>query len=83
MPPFRGPGVSFAAASLFRSLIIDWETRFEIHVEALNLTNHALLNGIQGTTVGSSTSRMITSFVPPLSPTQGARSLRFGDRYDF
>ncbi|MGB6610079.1 MAG: TonB-dependent receptor [Acidobacteriaceae bacterium] len=80
---FRGPGVSYANASLFRSFTIYHESQFQIRFEAFNVANHALLNSNPGTTVGSSTFGEITSFGPGYSPTQGARSLQFSGRFQF
>ena len=80
---FRGPGVSYANASVFRAFTIYHETQFQIRFEAFNVTNHALLNSNPGTTVGSSTFGEITSFGPGYSPTQGARSLQFSGRFQF
>ena len=80
---FRGPGVSYANASLFRAFTIWHESQFQIRFEAFNVTNHALLNSNPGTTVGSSTFGEITSFGPGYSPTQGARSLQFSGRFQF
>jgi len=80
---FRGPGVSYANASLFRAFTIYHESQFQIRFEAFNITNHALLVNNPGTTVGSSTFGEITSFGPAYSPTQGARSLQFSGRFQF
>jgi hypothetical protein len=80
---FRGPGVSYANASLFRAFTIYHESQFQIRFEAFNVTNHALLNSNPGTTVGSSTFGEITSFGPGYSPTQGSRSLQFSGRFQF
>jgi Carboxypeptidase regulatory-like domain len=80
---FRGPGVSYANASLFRAFTVYRESQFQIRFEAFNVTNHALLNNNPGTTVGSSTFGEITSFGPGYSPTQGARSLQFSGRFQF
>lgn len=80
---FRGPGVSYANASVFRSFTVYHEAQFQIRFEAFNVTNHALLYSNPGTTVGSSTFGEITSFGPPYSPTQGARSLQFSGRFQF
>ena len=46
------------------SLVIDPETRFEVQVEAFDLTHHALPNGNPGAAVGPSILGMISSFVP-------------------
>ena len=80
---FRGPGVSYANASVFRSFTIYRESQFQVRFEAFNVTNHALLVSNPGTTVGSSTFGEITSFGPAYSPTSGARSLQFSGRFQF
>ena len=80
---FRGPGVSYANASVFRAFTIYHETQFQVRFEAFNVTNHALLNSNPGTTVGSSTFGEITTFGPGYSPTQGSRSLQFSGRFQF
>ncbi|MGA8529032.1 MAG: TonB-dependent receptor [Acidobacteriaceae bacterium] len=80
---FRGPGVSVANASVFRSFPVYRESQFEIRFEAFNITNHPLLYNNPGTTVGSSTLGEITSFGPAYSPTQGSRSLQFSGRFQF
>jgi hypothetical protein len=80
---FRGPGVSYANASVFRSFTIYRESHFQVRFEAFNVTNHALLVSNPGTTVGSSTFGEITSFGPAYSPTSGARSLQFSGRFQF
>ncbi|HUA92751.1 MAG TPA: hypothetical protein VL991_09305 [Terracidiphilus sp.] len=80
---FRGPGVSNVNASIFRGFHIYRESEFQIRFEAFNVFNHALLYNNPGTTVGSSTFGEITSFGQGYSPTQGARSLQFGGRFQF
>ena len=79
---FRGPGVSMFNASLFRSIHIYHESEFQIRFEAFNVFNHAWLNN-PNTTVAGGTFGLITSFGPPYSPTQGARSLQFSGRINF
>jgi hypothetical protein len=79
---FRGPGVSMFNASLFRGFHIYRETEFQIRFEAFNLFNHAWLNNPNATVAGG-TFGYITSFGPPYSPTQGARSLQFSGRFNF
>jgi hypothetical protein len=80
---FRGPGVSYANASVFRGFHLYRESEFQLRFEAFNITNHALLVNNPGTTVGASTFGEITSFGPAYSPTQGARSLQFSGRFQF
>lgn len=80
---FRGPGVSYANASVFRGFHLYRESEFQVRFEAFNIANHALLVNNPGTTVGSSTFGEITSFGPAYSPTQGARSLQFSGRFQF
>ena len=90
---FRGPGVSMFNASLFRSFHLYRESEFQIRFEAFNLFNHAWLNN-PNTTVNTNANLtatpanygalgQITSFGPPYSPTQGARSLQFSGRFNF
>ena len=79
---FRGPGVSMFNASLFRSIHLYRESEFQIRFEAFNVFNHAWLNN-PNTTVDGGTFGYITSFGPPYSPTQGARSLQFSGRFNF
>ena len=79
---FRGPGVSMFNASLFRSIHLYRESEFQIRFEAFNVFNHAWLNNPNATVAGG-TFGYITSFGPPYSPTQGARSLQFSGRFNF
>jgi len=79
---FRGPGVSMFNTSLFRSIHLYHESEFQIRFEAFNVFNHAWLNN-PNTTVAGGTFGEITSFGPPYSPTQGARSLQFSGRFNF
>jgi hypothetical protein len=79
---FRGPGVSVFNASLFRSIHLYRESEFQIRFEAFNVFNHAWLNNPNATVAGG-TFGLITSFGPPFSPTQGARSLQFSGRFNF
>jgi hypothetical protein len=79
---FRGPGVSMFNMSLFKGFHVYRESEFQVRVEAFNLFNHPWLNN-PGATYGSATFGMITSYGPPYSPTQGARSLQFGGRFNF
>jgi hypothetical protein len=90
---FRGPGVSMFNASLFRSIHLYRESEFQIRFEAFNVFNHAWLNNPSATVNSNSnlnanppnygTLGQITSFGPPYSPTQGARSLQFSGRFNF
>jgi len=41
---FRGPGTSYANASIFRAFHIYHEAQFQIRVEAFNITNHPQLS---------------------------------------
>jgi hypothetical protein len=79
---FRGPGVSIFNASIFKGFHIYRESEFQIRVEAFNLLNHPWLNN-PNATVGGGTFGYITSYGPPYSPNQGARSLQFGGRFNF
>jgi hypothetical protein len=72
---FRGPGVTYINASVFRGFHIHGESEFQIRVEAFNLLNHAILNS-PNATVGGGTFGYITSF-------GGARSLQFSGRFNF
>jgi hypothetical protein len=69
-------------ASLFRSIHLYRESEFQIRFEAFNVFNHAWLNNPNATVAGG-TFGYITSFGPPYSPTQGARSLQFSGRFNF
>lgn len=80
---FRGPGVSLFNVSVFRDFRVYRESAFQLRLESFNVFNHALLYSNPGTTVGSSTFGLITSFGPASSPTQGARSLQFSGRFSF
>jgi Carboxypeptidase regulatory-like domain/TonB dependent receptor len=80
---FRGPGVSVFNTSVFRDFHIYREAQLQVRLETFNTFNHALLYNNPGTTVGSSTFGIITSFGPASSPTQGARSLQFSGRFSF
>jgi hypothetical protein len=88
---FRGPGVSIFNASIFKGFHVYHESEFEIRFEAFNVFNHPWLTN-PNTTVPSTTNvnagnygtfGLITSYGPPYSPTQGARSLQFGGRFNF
>jgi hypothetical protein len=88
---FRGPGLSIFNTSLFRAFHIYRETEFQFRFEAFNVFNHAWLTN-PNTTVPSAaniasgnygTFGLITSYGPPYSPTQGARSLQFSGRFNF
>ena len=88
---FRGPGLSVFNTSLFRAFHIYRETEFQFRFEAFNVFNHAWLTN-PNTTVPSAaniasgnygTFGLITSYGPPYSPTQGARSLQFSGRFNF
>jgi len=88
---FRGPGVSAFNASLFKGIRVYHESEFQIRFEAFNVFNHAWVTN-PNTTVPTDanvaagkygTFGMITSYGPSYSPTQGARSLQFGGRFNF
>jgi hypothetical protein len=90
---FRGPGTSVVNANLFKGFRIYRESEFKVGVEVFNVFNHAYLNlNSPGTTVPSTanvnagnygTFGLITSFGPPYSQTQGARSMQFSGKFSF
>jgi hypothetical protein len=89
---FRGPGNSIFNPSLFRAFHIYHESEFQIRIEAFNVFNHAWVTTPSNLTVPSAsniasgnygTFGLITSYGPSYSPTQGARSLQFGGRFNF
>jgi hypothetical protein len=80
---FRGPASSIFNMSAFKGFHVYRETEFQIRFEAFNVLNHALLYNNPNVTVGGGTFGYITSFGPAYSPTQGARSLQFGGRFNF
>jgi hypothetical protein len=73
---FRGPGVSYGNASVFRGFHLYRESEFQVRFESFNVTNHPQLTSNPGATVGSSTFGEITSF-------GGTRSLQFSGRFVF
>ena len=77
---FRGPGVTYINASIFRTFPVYRETNFQIRFEAFNVLNHAILN-TPNVTVGGGTFGYITSFgtTSPAAP----RVLQFGGRFNF
>jgi hypothetical protein len=77
---FRGPGVTYINASLFRSFHVYRESAFQIRFEAFNALNHTILTN-PNTTVGAGTFGYITSFgtTSPAAP----RVLQFGGRFNF
>jgi hypothetical protein len=88
---FRGPGMSLVNASLFKGFRVYHGSEFQVRFEAFNILNHAFLTN-PNTTVPTtanvnagaySTFGMITSYGQSYSPTQGARSLQFGGRFNF
>ncbi len=78
---FRGPGVTYVDASIFRGFHVFRESQFQVRVEAFNLLNHAILSSNPNATVGGGTFGYITSFGtnPPLAP----RTLQFSGRINF
>jgi Carboxypeptidase regulatory-like domain/TonB dependent receptor len=72
---FRGPGVTYVNASVFRGFHIHGESEFQVRVEAFNLLNHAILTSPTAT-VGNGTFGYITGF-------GGTRSLQFSGRFNF
>ena len=73
---FRGPGVTYINASVFRGFHIYRESEFQVRVEAFNLLNHPLLTSNPNATVGGSTFGYITSF-------GNTRTLQFSGRFNF
>lgn len=73
---FRGPGVSYVNASLFRGFHVYRESEFQVRVEAFNLFNHPQLTSNPNVTVGGGTFGYITSF-------GNTRSLQFSGRFNF
>jgi hypothetical protein len=73
---FRGPGVTYINASVFRGFHIYGESEFQLRVEAFNVLNHAILSSNPNATVGGGTFGYITGF-------GGARSLQFSGRFNF
>jgi hypothetical protein len=72
---FRGPGQSVVNASIFRSIGLYHESKFEIRVEAFNLFNHPLLNN-PNVTVGAGNFGQITSF-------GASRTVQYSGRFTF
>jgi hypothetical protein len=77
---FRGPGVTYINASVFRSFHVYRESAFQIRFEAFNAFNHAILTN-PNATVGAGTFGYITTFgtTSPAAP----RVLQFGGRFNF
>jgi hypothetical protein len=73
---FRGPGVSYLNASIFRDFPIYHEATFQLRFETFNTTNHPQLTSNPNTTVGSGSFGEITSF-------GNSRSLQFSGRIQF
>jgi hypothetical protein len=73
---FRGPGVTYLNASVFRGFHIYGESQFQIRVEAFNVLNHPQLTSNPNVTVGGGTFGYITGF-------GGTRSLQFSGRINF
>ena len=78
---FRGPGVTYVDASVFRGFHVWRESQFQVRVEAFNILNHAILNTNPNATVGGGTFGYITGFGtnPPFAP----RTLQFSGRFNF
>jgi len=78
---FRGPGVTYINASLFRSFHVYRESAFQIRFEAFNALNHAILSSNPNATIGAGTFGYITTFgtTPPTAP----RVLQFSGRFNF
>jgi len=78
---------------MFKGFRVYRESEFKLGVEVFNLFNHPYLNlNNPGTTVPSTanvnagnygTFGLITSFGPPYSQTQGARSMQFSGKFNF
>ena len=77
---FRGPGMTYVNASVFRSFPVYRESAFQIRFEAFNVFNHPILSN-PNATVGTGTFGYITSFgtTPPAAP----RVLQFSGRFNF
>jgi hypothetical protein len=90
---FRGPGTGVVNGSLYKGFRVYRESEFKLGLEVFNLFNHPYLNlNNPGTTVPSTanvnagsygTFGLITSFGPPYSQTQGARSMQFSGKFNF
>jgi hypothetical protein len=90
---FRGPGTGVVNGNLFKGFRLYRESEFKVGVEVFNLFNHPYLNlNNPGTTVPTTanvnagsygTFGLITSFGPPYSQTQGARSMQFSGKFNF
>lgn len=90
---FRGPGTGVVNANMFKGFRVYRESEFKAGVEVFNLFNHPYLNlNTPANTVPTTanvnsgnygTFGMITSFGPPYSQTQGARSLQFSGKFTF
>jgi len=73
---FRGPGVTYVNASVFRAFHVYRESEFQVRVEAFNLLNHPQLTSNPNVTVGGGTFGYITGF-------GNTRSLQFSGRFNF
>jgi len=73
---FRGPGVTYVNASIFRGFKVYRESEFQVRVEAFNLLNNPQLTTNPNATVGGGTFGYITSF-------GSTRSLQFSGRINF
>jgi len=73
---FRGPGVSYVNASIFRGFHLFRESEFQVRVEAFNLTNHPQLTSNPNATVGGGTFGYITTF-------GNARTIQYSGRINF
>jgi hypothetical protein len=90
---FRGPGTGVVNANMFKGFRVYRQSEFKIGAEVFNLFNHPYLNlNGPGATVPTTanvtagnygTFGRITSFGPPYSQTQGARSMQFSGKFIF
>jgi hypothetical protein len=78
---FRGPGVTYVNASVFRGFHLYKESQFQVRVEAFNVLNHAILSSNPNATVGGGTFGYITSF--GTSAPLATRTLQFSGRFNF
>jgi hypothetical protein len=96
---FRGPGTGVVNMSLFKGFKVYRESEFKAGVEVFNLFNHPYLNlnnpgagsAAQNTVPTTANVNagnygvfgLITTFGPPYSQTQGARSMQFSGKFNF
>jgi hypothetical protein len=77
---FRGPGMTYINASVFRSFHVYRESAFQIRFEAFNVLNHPILTN-PNATIGAGTFGYTTTF--GTTPPQAPRVLQFGGRFNF